>query len=49
MELKPCPFCGAKAKDVAMGGVVCSNGNCWMAYISPQPSIKQWNDRKEKV
>jgi Lar family restriction alleviation protein len=44
-ELKPCPFCGGKAKrvifkdkktDDVWHGVRCSNCNCVGFYIDPQ-------------
>ena len=54
-ELKPCPFCGCKAKTVMTRdgkwhGVKCSNHNCIANSISPEydlrtQGIEAWNRR----
>ncbi len=42
-ELKPCPFCGGKAKEVIPTQVICSNANCIISTIVMHDSI--WNTR----
>ena len=51
-ELKPCPFCGSKAKLVGECDMVwarCTNDDCWAERINrfdePEDAIEDWNQR----
>ena len=49
--LLPCPFCGAKAKDVSTrevpDAITCSNGSCNLG-MHAWLTTAQWNSRKKK-
>lgn len=54
-ELKPCPFCGGKAKLISRGGlhyVECYVNTCYIVpkttwYKEKSEAIKAWNRRAE--
>ena len=47
MELKPCPFCGSKAKEVISETVKCSNSDCPMSQYILHKFF--WNGRDDSV
>ena len=42
-KLKPCPFCGGTAKELAEGDVSCFNHDCPMSAMSM--TADAWNNR----
>ena len=59
-ELKPCPFCGAKAEvlqdNVCTWGLIEHKPDCWLAYDEPrhkqeipQAEFDAWNKRAKHV
>lgn len=45
VELKPCPFCGSKAKEVIKTQVKCSNDLCPLYYFVMHDTL--WNTRPD--
>ena len=47
MELKPCPFCGAKARVPISNTVTCSNTNCPLCGVIMHDTL--WNTRDDSA